>query len=43
MFNFTDPTVRVAVDLNARRIAVEYLRQRDDFVKAFVLEAYPTV
>ncbi|MES2839426.1 MAG: hypothetical protein V4794_04025 [Pseudomonadota bacterium] len=43
MFEFTGPTVRVEVDLNARHITVEALRQRDDFVEASALAAYPTV
>ncbi|WP_285887446.1 hypothetical protein [Hydrogenophaga intermedia] len=43
MFEITGPTVRVEVDLTARRIAVAALRQRDDFVEAFALAAYPTV
>lgn len=43
MFEFTGPTVRVEVDVTARRITVEALRQRDDFAEAFALAAYPTV
>ena len=43
MFESKDPTVRVAVDLTARRIAVAALRQRDDFVEAFGSTGYPTV
>ncbi len=43
MFALTGPSVRVAVDLTARRIAVAALRQRDDFVEAFGSTGYPTV
>ena len=43
MFAITGPNVRVEVDLTARRITVEALRQRDDFVEAFALAAYPKV
>lgn len=42
MFAITGPTVRVEVDLTARRITVEALRQ-SDFVEAFALAAYPKV
>ncbi len=43
MFAITGTSVRVEVDLTTRRITVEALRQRDDFVEAFALAAYPTV